>query len=89
MVKNIQLQWNWRGKHFNKERSYSLLLLFPQVDKEGDKHMFICCEEHIDIAIDMYVDKMEKAPNISLISVDKYEKLCDFCANKAVYIVGN
>jgi len=51
--------------------------------------MFVCCEEHIDIAIDMYVDKMEQAPNISFISVDKHDKLCDFCANKAVYIVGN
>jgi CxxH/CxxC protein (TIGR04129 family) len=51
--------------------------------------MFVCCEEHIDIAIDMYVDKMEQAPNISFISVDKSDKSCDFCANKAVYIVGN
>ncbi|BDG45398.1 CxxH/CxxC protein [Saccharococcus caldoxylosilyticus] len=51
--------------------------------------MFICCEEHVDMAIDMYVDETEQAPNISLISVDNSGQSCDFCENKAVYIVGN
>jgi CxxH/CxxC protein (TIGR04129 family) len=56
---------------------------------KGDENMFVCCEEHIDLAIDMYVDKMEQAPNISFVSVDKSEKSCDFCTNKAAYIVEN
>jgi CxxH/CxxC protein (TIGR04129 family) len=51
--------------------------------------MFICCEEHVDLAIDMYVDETEQAPNISPILVDNSGKSCDFCENKAVYIVGN
>jgi CxxH/CxxC protein (TIGR04129 family) len=51
--------------------------------------MFVCCEEHVDIAIDMYVDEVEQPPNISLIPVDNSDQSCDFCENKAVYIVGN
>jgi CxxH/CxxC protein (TIGR04129 family) len=56
---------------------------------KGVGPMFICCEEHVDIAIDMYVDETEQAPNISLIPVDNSDQSCDFCENKAVYIVGN
>jgi CxxH/CxxC protein (TIGR04129 family) len=51
--------------------------------------MFLCCEEHVDMAIDMYVDETEQAPNVSLIPVDNSAQSCDFCENKAVYIVGN
>ncbi len=51
--------------------------------------MFVCCEEHVELAIDMYVDKADKAPEITYISVDNREKQCDFCSNQAVYMVGN
>jgi CxxH/CxxC protein (TIGR04129 family) len=58
------------------------------VDKGGEA-MFVCCEEHVELAIDMYVDKADKAPEITYISVDNREKQCDFCSNQAVYMVGN
>lgn len=48
------------------------------------------CNDHIDLAIDMYVDDNELAPEIHLI--DQEEKLstvCHFCQNHAIYLVGN
>lgn len=49
-----------------------------------------CCEEHIELAIDMYVDEKELAPEIE--KLDKNRKLstsCEMCTNPAIYIVGN
>jgi CxxH/CxxC protein (TIGR04129 family) len=51
--------------------------------------MYKCCEEHIELAIDMYIDERETAPEIEKISVDKQVLHCDFCKNQAIYIVGN
>ncbi|ASA97170.1 MULTISPECIES: CxxH/CxxC protein [Anoxybacillus] len=51
--------------------------------------MWKCCEQHVELAIDMYVDEKQQAPEISTISVDKKEEICDFCEQRAVYIVGN
>jgi CxxH/CxxC protein (TIGR04129 family) len=51
--------------------------------------MYKCCEEHIELAIDMYVDEKERAPEMEKIPVDKQTLCCDFCGSQAVYIVGN
>lgn len=49
-----------------------------------------CCEEHIELAIDMYVDEHEIAPEIEKIrEINKLSTTCELCANLAVYIVGN
>lgn len=60
----------------------------PHVDKE--EFSMFSCEEHIELAIDMYVDEKELAPEIE--KLDNSRKLstsCDLCKNPAVYIVGN
>ncbi|AGT33850.1 hypothetical protein M493_18225 [Geobacillus genomosp. 3] len=49
--------------------------------------MIFTCEEHIDVAIDEYVEETEQAPDIS--PVDNNERPCWFCGKKAVYVVGN
>ncbi|MBB5324100.1 CxxH/CxxC protein (TIGR04129 family) [Anoxybacillus tepidamans] len=51
--------------------------------------MIACCKEHIELAIDVYVDKTEQAPEFSRISVDNKEEVCKFCSKRAEYIVGN
>jgi len=48
-----------------------------------------CCAQHVELAIDMYVDEKQRAPEILTISVDKKEEICDFCEQKAIYVVGN
>ncbi|MFY4776187.1 CxxH/CxxC protein [Metabacillus sp. RGM 3146] len=49
-----------------------------------------CCAEHVELAIDMYVDENELAPEIE--KIDENSELsttCELCQNPAVYIVGN
>ncbi|MDX8360945.1 MULTISPECIES: CxxH/CxxC protein [Bacillaceae] len=49
-----------------------------------------CCDEHIDLAIDMYVDEHEIAPEINMLNEEeKLSTCCEFCRNQATYIVGN
>ncbi|AXI38586.1 CxxH/CxxC protein [Bacillaceae bacterium ZC4] len=49
-----------------------------------------CCEDHIDLAIDMYVDQYEIAPNIQKIEFNhSLSTTCELCKKTAVYIVGN
>lgn len=54
--------------------------------------MIKCCEEHVDVAIDTIVDEYEVAPKIEKINVDNSHDLstsCEYCQNRAVYIVSN
>jgi CxxH/CxxC protein (TIGR04129 family) len=60
------------------------LLLFST--RKGARKMIFTCEEHIDIAIDEYVDETEQAPDIE--PVDNNEQQCRFCEKTAVYVVG-
>ncbi|MGG3520477.1 CxxH/CxxC protein [Bacillus pseudomycoides] len=49
-----------------------------------------CCLEHVELALDIIVDECEVAPVIN--SVDnsgKEQKTCEFCQNKATYVVSN
>ena len=52
--------------------------------------MIYSCEEHIDIAIDTIVDEYETFPLMSKVSNEgELSTTCEFCRNKAVYIVAN
>lgn len=45
----------------------------------------LCCEQHVDAAIDDYINEYETFPNM-----DKAEDgKCDYCEDKAEYIIGN
>ena len=49
-----------------------------------------CCEDHIDLAIDMFVDENEIAPIIEKVDENnKLSTICWLCKNPAVYIVGS
>jgi CxxH/CxxC protein (TIGR04129 family) len=52
--------------------------------------MIKCCEEHIELAIDTYVDEYETAPEINKIEGNSgLSTTCEYCQNRAIYIVGN
>jgi len=52
--------------------------------------MIYCCEEHIDLALDMYVDEHEVPPEMEKVEEEKkLSTSCEFCQNKAIYVVGN
>ncbi|WLR41857.1 CxxH/CxxC protein [Bacillus carboniphilus] len=48
-----------------------------------------CCLEHVELAIDMYVDEKEEAPIINKIEhTHTLSTKCELCENPAEYIVG-
>ncbi|RLQ93994.1 CxxH/CxxC protein [Falsibacillus albus] len=52
--------------------------------------MIYCCKEHVEIALDTIVDEYETAPVMKELSEE--EKLstgCEYCENKAAYLVAN
>lgn len=52
--------------------------------------MINCCIEHVELALDVVVDEYEVAPVLRELSEE--EKLstgCEYCNEKAVYVVGN
>jgi CxxH/CxxC protein (TIGR04129 family) len=46
-----------------------------------------CCQEHVELALDIIVDEFGTAPVIH--NVDNSEKTCEYCQNKAIYVVSN
>ncbi|MCT8139999.1 CxxH/CxxC protein [Anaerobacillus sp. CMMVII] len=48
--------------------------------------MYYCCEEHVDLAIDIVVDERELAPIMEKIDPEKkLSTTCNFCTEKAIY----
>lgn len=54
-----------------------------------EEKMIKCCEEHIELALDIVVDEHEVAPIMTKIEDENLSTTCEFCQNKAVYVVGN
>ena len=52
--------------------------------------MIYCCEEHVELALDVIVDEYETAPTLKIIKEeDEISTTCEYCRNQAVYIVAN
>lgn len=51
--------------------------------------MIYCCEEHVEIALDEIVDKFFVFPVMTKLDVDKLSTSCEYCRNKAIYMVAN
>lgn len=51
--------------------------------------MIYCCEEHVDIALDTIVDEYETFPLLSKVKDEELSTTCEYCENKAQYIVEN
>lgn len=50
---------------------------------DNDKAVIYACTEHVEVAIDDYVNGKETAPEICRIS----DKKCDYCSSEAEYEV--
>ncbi|MCM3006541.1 CxxH/CxxC protein [Priestia koreensis] len=48
----------------------------------------LCCEEHVELALDVMVDESETFPTLEKTGEDEIST-CEYCDNKSVYIVGN
>ncbi|MBD2860685.1 MULTISPECIES: CxxH/CxxC protein [Paenibacillus] len=54
--------------------------------------MFVVCKEHVELAIDMFVDEYEEAPDIydlNKVSFTAWEPpaTCERCGNKPQFLV--
>ncbi|QFT91172.1 hypothetical protein FIU87_21200 [Bacillus sp. THAF10] len=49
-----------------------------------------CCHEHIELAMEMYIDQHEEAPTLEMLpEEEKLSTTCEFCNQAAIYMVGN
>ncbi|NWQ40844.1 CxxH/CxxC protein [Bacillus sp. EB106-08-02-XG196] len=51
--------------------------------------MVYCCEEHVDLALDLVMVGFETLPILSKVTGDNLSTGCEYCQNRAVYIVAN
>ncbi|WP_251554435.1 CxxH/CxxC protein [Neobacillus muris] len=51
--------------------------------------MINCCEEHVELALDVVVNEYETFPVLTKIDVDNLSTNCEFCQKQAVYMVAN
>ncbi|WP_110114486.1 CxxH/CxxC protein [Bacillus sp. CGMCC 1.16541] len=48
-----------------------------------------CCEEHVELALDVAVDEIELAPVFEKIEPEQQSSTCEYCESNAIYVVGN
>ncbi|MEH7109159.1 MULTISPECIES: CxxH/CxxC protein [Bacillaceae] len=51
--------------------------------------MIYCCEEHVELALDVIVHEHETFPVLEKVDVDNLSTSCEYCRNNAVYVVAN
>ncbi|MCD4838027.1 CxxH/CxxC protein [Neobacillus sedimentimangrovi] len=51
--------------------------------------MIYCCEEHVGEALDTIVEEYETFPVLNKLDVDNLFTSCEYCQNRAIYIVAN
>lgn len=49
-----------------------------------------CCEEHVELALDVIVDECETAPIMEKVNTaGELSTACEYCRNEAAYLVAN
>jgi CxxH/CxxC protein (TIGR04129 family) len=51
--------------------------------------MIYCCEEHVEIGLDAIVDEYQTFPVMTKITGDNLSTSCEYCQNRAIYMVAN
>jgi CxxH/CxxC protein (TIGR04129 family) len=54
----------------------------------GGIQMIYCCEDHVELALDVIVDESGSFPELNKVE-NKLSTTCEYCQKEAVYIVGN
>jgi CxxH/CxxC protein (TIGR04129 family) len=50
--------------------------------------MIYCCEEHVELALDVMVDESGSFPLLNKVE-NQLSTACEYCEKQAVYMVGN
>ncbi len=52
--------------------------------------MIYCCEEHVELAIDIMIDERETFPILEKVNtIHNLSTPCEYCSKPAIYIVSN
>jgi CxxH/CxxC protein (TIGR04129 family) len=59
---------------------------------QGGINMFVCCKEHLELAIDHFVDDFEDAPDVYQLTEIQFTEWvapehCEFCQDSARFLV--
>jgi CxxH/CxxC protein (TIGR04129 family) len=57
-----------------------------KVGQMDEDEIIYACVEHIEIAIDDYVNSEERAPQMEIVAKD-YNKKCTYCSDQAKYVL--
>ena len=52
-------------------------------------NLIYCCEEHVELALDVMVDDCEKAPKLEKLPNREISTGCEYCQKTAIYVVAN
>jgi CxxH/CxxC protein (TIGR04129 family) len=60
--------------------------------RDGGYNMYVCCKEHLELAIDEFVNEFEDAPDIYRLNEVSFTAWtvparCDFCNEYPVFLV--
>ena len=60
--------------------------------EEGGKNFIVCDEEHIEVALDEFVDEFEEAPDVVLVDKEEFTSWkapveCRYCGQKPRYLL--
>ncbi|TFD96600.1 CxxH/CxxC protein [Jeotgalibacillus sp. R-1-5s-1] len=49
-----------------------------------------CCQEHVELALDVFVDEQESYPDLKTVdNPADLSTICEYCTERAIYIVEN
>lgn len=52
--------------------------------------MIYCCEEHVELALEISIDEHGTAPNMEKLPEEQQLSItCEYCQNRAIYVVAN
>ncbi|WCK54495.1 CxxH/CxxC protein [Aneurinibacillus sp. Ricciae_BoGa-3] len=60
--------------------------------ENGGENVEVCCEEHMEVALEDFIDEFEAAPDVYMLknvtfTAWKAPEHCAYCTNKPKYIV--
>ncbi|BAU26304.1 CxxH/CxxC protein (TIGR04129 family) [Aneurinibacillus soli] len=60
--------------------------------EEGGQNFIVCDEEHMEIALDEFVDEFEEAPDVVLLEQEVFDSWnkpvsCRYCGQKPKYLL--
>lgn len=74
---------------YNEERLAVHQYVFSK-RREVEVMLIYCCEEHVELAVDVIIDEKETFPILEEVnSIHNLSTTCEYCEKPSIYIVSN